>query len=281
MALDAHEPDNFSYATPDDPRLKRLVIRIIETMTGQPQLKKLYDRHRQEPLAGESFWDAAIRQLELRIDFNEDALARIPKTGRLVIVANHPFGVLDGLVISYLTSKARSDFRVLTNSVLYRAEEIRSFLLPIDFAETKDALNTNLKSRTEAKNHLLAGGCLVIFPAGGAATTPKLWSRRATDLEWKPTTARLITQARAPVMPIYFDGQNSRLFQIASHISMTLRLSLFFKEVYDRIGSEIRGRIGDVIPYEQLERLDRKKLMDHLRATTLALGNAIPPRRRR
>ena len=186
---------------------------------------------------------------------------------------------MDGLIISYLTSKLREDFIVLTNSVLYRAEEIRSHLLPIDFAETKEALGTNLKSRAQAKAHLIKGGCLVIFPAGGASTAPKPWSKRAVDAEWKNFTARLIVAAKAPVVPVYFAGQNSRLFQIASHISLTLRLSLFFKEVYDKIGSEIQVRIGEVIPYKDLEALDRKNLMEHLRKATYELGASLPHRK--
>lgn len=275
------EPDYFSYATPDDPRLKRLLIRAVERMTGQPHLKRLYDKHQQNPRAGESFWEASIRQLELKVVCNENALQAIPSTGSLVIVANHPFGVLDGLVISYLTSKVRRDFRVLTNSVLYRAHEIRNHLLPIDFAETKEALDTNLKTRAEARTFLMRGGCLVIFPAGGASTAPKPWSRRAVDAEWKSFTARLISQAKTPVVPVFFAGQNSRLFQIASHISMTLRLSLFFKEVYDKIGSEIRVQVGAVIPYEELAGLDRKGLMDRLRAETYALEGQLPKHDRR
>ena len=118
-----------------------------------------------------------------------------------------------------------------------------------------------------------------MFPAGGASTAPKPWSKRAVDAEWKNFAARLIAAAKAPVVPIYFAGQNSRLFQIASHISMTLRLSLFFKEVYDKIGSEIHVRIGDVIPYDELDSLDRKKLMEHLRRKTYALGAAMPHKR--
>ncbi|HXJ00370.1 MAG TPA: lysophospholipid acyltransferase family protein [Micropepsaceae bacterium] len=268
--------DNFSYATPDDPRLKRLLIRVIERMTGQPYLKRLYDEHRTHPSPGENFWAASIRRLELKVVCNEDALARLPRTGPLVIVANHPFGVLDGLIISYLTSKVRDDFLVLTNSVLYQADEIRAHLLPIDFAETKEALGTNLKSRATAKAHLVKGGCLVVFPAGGASTAPKPWSRRAVDAEWKNFTARLIVSAKAPVVPVYFAGQNSRLFQIASHISLTLRLSLFFKEVYDKIGSEIHVRVGEIIPYKELEKLDRKDIMEHLRKATYALGASLP-----
>ncbi|HEY4264600.1 MAG TPA: lysophospholipid acyltransferase family protein [Micropepsaceae bacterium] len=268
--------DSFSYATEDDPRLKRLLIRAIERMTGQPHLKRLYDEHRTNPVPGESFWAAAIRNLELNVVCNDDALAQLPATGPLVIVANHPFGVLDGLIISYLTSRVRNDFLVLTNSVLYQADEIREHLLPIDFAETKEALGTNLKSRAAAKAHVVKGGCLVIFPAGGASTVPKPWSKRAVDPEWKNFSARLIVSAKAPVIPVYFAGQNSRLFQVASHISMTLRLSLFFKEVYDKIGSEIHVRIGGLIPYKELEHLDRKDLMEHLRKATYALGADLP-----
>ena len=276
-------PDSFSYAAPDDPRLKRFVIRLIERMSGQPYLKWLYDDHLANPRLGESFWDAAVRKLELRLVCNEDALARWPKTGPLIIVCNHPFGVLDGVVICHLVAKVREDFRVLTNAVLLRANEVRKFLLPIDFAETEEAIKTNLQSRAEAKAHLLGGGCLVIFPAGGVSTTPTPWHKRAVDAEWKTFTARLILQSKAPVAPVFFAGQNSRIFQLASHISMTLRLSLLFKEVHDRIGSEIHMRIGEPVAFERLpSTTDRAAFMRHLREMTYRLGEGVtlPPRKR-
>jgi putative hemolysin len=275
--------DNFSYAAPDDPRLKRLVIRLIERMTGQPYLHWLYEDYQNLPPPKEIFWDSAIKRLELNVTCNEAKLAAWPKTGPLVVVSNHPFGVLDGLVICHLVAKVRTDFRVLTNSVLYRADEIKPFMLPIDFAENKAALKTNLQSRAEAKAHLIGGGCLVIFPAGGVSTTPTMWSKRAVDADWKTFTARMISQARAPVAPLFFAGQNSRLFQMASHISMTLRLSLLFKEVHDKIGSEICVRVGDVVPYETLAAItDRYAFMQHLRELTYALGSGVqtPPKPR-
>ena len=273
------EFDKFSYAAPGDPRLKRLVIRFIEKTTGQPYLKWLYEDNRANPVPGESFWAAAVRKLELKVMCNEDALARWPRKGALVIVANHPFGVLDGLVMSYLTSKMRPDFRILTNNVLNRADEIREHLLPIDFEDTKEALATNLKSRAAAKAHLLAGGCLIVFPAGGVSTAPKPWSRHAVDTEWKNFAAKLIVQGKAPVAPVYFAGQNSRLFQLASHVSLTLRLSLLFKEVHGRIGSEVHVRIGDLIPFEQLAKLERTSVMEYLRRATYALGKDMPKTR--
>ena len=277
MADSSDALDTFSYASADDPRLKRFVIRLIERMSGQPYLRSLYEDFRANPLPGETFWDSAIRRLELKIVCDEDKLALWPKTGPLVVVSNHPFGVLDGVVICQLVSRVRKDFLVLTNSVLYRAEEIRPFLLPVDFAETEEALQTNLKTRAKAKAHLTSGGCLVVFPAGGVSTTPTMWHKRAVDTEWKTLTARLIAQAKAPVAPVYFAGQNSRLFQLASHVSMTLRLSLLFKEVHDKIGSEIHMRLGDVIRYDMLATIsDRHAFMDHLKSATYALGQGVP-----
>jgi len=275
MADSTDAIDTFSYASAEDPRLKRFVIRVIERVTGQPYLRWLYEDFRAHP-DGSSFWDSAVKRLELKIVCDEDKLAQWPRSGPLVVVSNHPFGVLDGIVLSQMVSRVRHDFRVLTNSVLYRAEEIRPYLLPIDFSESEEALRTNIKSRAEAKEHLMGGGCLVVFPAGGVSTTPTVWHKRAIDTDWKLFTARLITVAKAPVAPVFFAGQNSRLFQLASHVSMTLRLSLLFKEVHDRIGSEIRIKIGDVIPYDRLVTIsDRKQLMELLRTATYALGEGM------
>lgn len=276
------EVDEFSYASPEDPRFKRLVIQLIERITGQPELKRMYLEHQNNPKPGESFWDAAINKLRLKIDLNEQDLSEIPRTGPVIIVANHPFGVLDGLMVCWLISRVRNDFKVLTNALLNRAEEIKPYLLPIDFEETNAALETNIKTRAESKALLEKGGALVIFPGGTVSTTPTLLARKAKDPEWKTFTGRMIVQGKAPVVPVYFDGQNSRLFQIASHISMTLRLSLLFKEVHDRIGENLTVRIGKRIPYETLKGFsDRKELMAFLRDQTYALEAAVPPKSKR
>ncbi len=276
------EVDEFSYASPEDPRFKRLVIQLVERISGQPDLKRMYLEHQNHPVPGESFWQAAIRKLNLNISLNEDALGEIPKTGPVILVANHPFGVLDGLVICWLIARVRKDFKVLTNALLNRAEEIKPFLLPIDFEETKEALETNIKSRAEAKALLEKGGVLIIFPGGTVSTTPTVLARKARDPEWKTFTARMIVQGKAPVVPVFFAGQNSRLFQVASHVSMTLRLSLLFKEVHDRIGGDLTLRIGKRIPYEELKAIgDRKKLMELLRERTYALEAGVPAKSKR
>lgn len=268
----------FSYADPAFPWGRRLLIRLIERFTGQPRLKRLYLAHHDHPRPGESFFAAAVRSLELDVRLDAAALAAIPKTGPLVVVANHPYGVLDGIAITWLMETVREDFKVLTNAVLLRAPETRDYLLPVDFSGTPEVLATNLASRDAARRLLDAGGAVVVFPAGGVSTAPDRFGRgRAIDAPWQPFTAQLIQRSKAAVVPVYFAGQNSRLFQLASHIHLTLRLALIFKEVRDRIGTSLAVEIGACIPAEEIRDLgDRKALMSELRRRTYALGG-LPP----
>lgn len=265
--------EEFSYAEPDDPPVKRLVIRAVERATGQPYLRWLYQSYADHRLPGETFWDAAVRLLELKVHYDAAKLAQWPTSGPLVVVCNHPFGVLDGALACAIVGKVRPDFKVLTNAVIARAEELRDYLLPIDFTETRAAMQTNIDSRNRAKAHVASGGCLLIFPSGAVSTTPTLWSKTAVDPEWKTFAAGIVTKTRCPVAPLYFAGQNSALFQLVSHVSLTLRLSLLFHEVHNKLGSEVRAGIGAVIPYETLAPIrDRIALMQYLREATYALA---------
>jgi len=269
----------FSYASPDDPRIKQIIIKLIERMTGQPRLKRMYLDNRANPVAGETFFAAAIRYLKLNLDFDMARLHEIPKDGPLVLVANHPFGVIDGLVISHLASMVRGEFKVLTNAVLTQAPEIEDYLLPVDFDETAEALATNIRTRKISRELLKAGGTIIVFPGGTVSTAPRPFGR-AVDPVWQPFTAQLVQRSRATVVPIFFEGQNGRLFQVVSHFSRTLRLSLLFREVHESIGSRVPIRIGRPIRYEELAHLkDRTEFADELRRRTYALGSSPMPRR--
>ncbi len=268
----------FSYATPSDPPVKRGLIRLVERATGQPTLKRLYLDNQRHPRPSESFWSAAVRSLALDVVYDEAALARLPRSGPLVVVANHPYGVLDGIVVSWLVHKVRPDFVVLTNAVLMRAQEVRDYVLPIDFSDAPDARAMNLKSRAAARAQLEKGGAVVVFPAGAVSTAPdRLGRRPAKDAPWQPFVAQLIQRSRATVAPIWFGGQNSRLFQIASHLSQTLRISLIFHEVKTRIGTRLPVAIGAPIAYAEIAGLtDRQAMADHLMTLTYALGETVP-----
>ena len=271
----------FSYAAESDTLVKRGLIRLVEKVTGQPELKRLYIQNQRYPRPSESFWQAAVRSLALDVRYDAAALARVPRTGPVVFVANHPYGVLDGIVISWLVEKVRPDFAVLTNAVLMRAPEVRNFVLPVDFSETPEAVRTNIASRAAARARLDAGGVVVVFPAGGVSTAPdRLGRKPATDARWQPFVSQLIQRSEATVVPLWFGGQNSRLFQMASHLSQTLRLSLIFHEVKSRIGDVLPVAIGAPISFEELAVIkDRQALADELRARAYALA-AIAPKQR-
>ncbi len=267
----------FSYATASDPPIKRGLIRLVEKATGQPKLKKMYVHNQRFPRADETFWQAAVRSLELDVQYDAHALAAVPKIGPVVFVANHPYGVLDGIVMAWLVSKVRSDFVVFTHIVLTRAPEAAPFILPVDFSGTGEARRINLASRAAAREHLNRGGAVVVFPAGAISTAPdKLGLKPAVDARWQPFVSQLIQRSKATVVPIWFGGQNSRAFQIASHLSLTLRLSLIFHEVRAHIGATLPVAIGTPIPFASLAEAGRQELADDLRARVYALAGLMP-----
>jgi len=267
-------PIDLSYASPCDSRLTRSLIRLIEATTGQIELKRLYNVYQTELRGTVDFWEAAMRLMRLSLSYDAAKLDALPRSGPLVIVANHPFGLIDGLLIGHLANRVRRDFKVLTNSRLYPPDaEIRSYILPIDFDPTPTAQQTNLESRAVARSHLKAGGCIIVFPGGGVATTPSLFAKKAVDFEWKHFTARLVHEAQASVVPIFFPGQNSRMFQIASHVGMTARMAYLLHEVANKIGGSFSATIGDVLPYESLRDMrDPRQLCRYLREKTEALA---------
>jgi putative hemolysin len=262
-----------TYVSEDDPLLKRLVINSIEFATGRKKLEKLYTQVRSEKPPPEKVWEAVLGKLEVEVLYDEEKLHRIPKEGPLVLIANHPFGVVDGLIFGYLLSKVRQDFHVLVNEVLYREEILRQFLLPIDFRNTKEAMQTNISSRNRALEELKNGGAIAIFPAGGVATSPKPLKGKAKDLEWKNFVLKLIKQQDVQIVPLFFHGQNSRLFQVVSHINLNLRLSLLLNEVRNKMGDRIQVEIGSPISPEELNAIkERSQILAFLRRKTYELA---------
>ena len=267
------ETKYFSYANPEDSRTRKVFIRSIEYFSGQPKLYKLYRDYQKNPQKWESFWDGCMDKLELNVQFDKSKIKNIPKEGPLVIVDNHPFGVLDGLVICWISKMIRNEFKVLTHALLLRAPETKGYLLPIDFSGTREALMTNIETRKTARSFLDDGGTIVVFPGGTVSTTNTVFTKEAYDPKWRNFTARLIKQSKATIVPIYFYGQNSRLFHLASHISETLRSALLFHEVRRRINSSVPLIIGDPIEFNSLEKnITNDELSNYLRSLTYKLN---------
>jgi putative hemolysin len=198
----------------------------------------------------------------------------------LVIIANHPFGIGDGISILALAEELGRPFKVIINNQLLRIPEIRPYSLPIDFDETREAMAMNLATRKEALRLIADGTTIIVFPAGGVATARSPFGK-AVDLPWKLFTAKLIQSAKASVLPVWFEGQNGPLFQMASKVSLTLRLSLLVSEFRKFAGGSVTVRIGDVVPFDALEHgRDRKGLTEELHQLVHALAKPDPARKR-
>ncbi|MDR7027545.1 lysophospholipid acyltransferase family protein [Rhizobium rosettiformans] len=254
-----------SYANERDPKLKRWFIRSIEGLSGRDRFTRLYEIWRND-IVGKT--DRVFgKMLDLiDVDLKVEGTwppANIPE-GPIVIVANHPFGIGDGIAVLALAEQLGRPFRVLINNELLKVPEMAPYSLPVSFEETKEAMAINMQTRHEALRLLKEGVTVVIFPAGGVATAKKGFGR-AEDLPWKMFPAKLIQAAKANVVPVFFEGQNGRLFHLASRISLTLRVSLLIREFRRLSGSTIRARVGVMIPWEELStHADRKDLLARL-----------------
>src|SRR4051812_10382791 len=174
-----------SYAAPEDSPMKRAVIRAVERLTGRERAERIYREVKRGLRPESNVWSEAVRGLDVQVRYDAERLAAIPREGPLVVVANHPFGVIDGLLACHLVSLVRGDFKVVAMSTLCRVPEVRDYVLSINFAETHEAAATSACSRRVARSHLAAGGCLIIFPGVRFRPPPSPSGRRLT-----PTGAR-------------------------------------------------------------------------------------------
>lgn len=264
---------DISYASSAQSRGGRALIRALENATGRLRLIRQAEGYQADVARGADFWEVMAARYRLTLDPRGAGVEAIPRSEPLVVIANHPYGILDGLMLGLLLSRARGDFRILANSVFRRAEELNRVLLPISFDGTREAQALNIETRASALRYLAGGGAIGVFPGGTVSTAARPFSQ-PMDPGWRGFTARLVSRSGATVVPVFFEGHNSRLFQIASHLHSTLRLGLLIKEFRARVGTSVGMVVGDPIPPEVLAPFarDSKRMMDFLRQSTYALS---------
>ena len=273
MKVKKHSKIAFTFASAEVNLVGQQFIKIIELLTGKIKLKKLYDQYLLENNPPENFWNDAVKKLKFNLKTNYKKGSFIPKSGRLIIVANHAFGVADGVSLCSVISNIRQDYKMITHKVLRQADAVKDKIIPIDFSPNKEAILSNIDARKEAEKVLQNDGVIIIFPSGQIATKEDLkMTSKADDGDWKQFVSKLILKTKSPVLPSYFEGQNSQLYHIASKMGLTFKYSLLMYELTRKIGDTINLHFGTVIPFSDFEKIgDLIEITKHIRSKTYLL----------
>lgn len=255
-ALPAVEPhydrSALSYAGSFDSKFQRFIIRTIEFCTGKITILRLARRfERQGVPRGQEVFTRILQTMGIDLLTPADEMAHIPKTGPVILVANHPHGLVDGVVLAELIGRVRTDYRILTRSLLTGLdEEASSYMIPVPFPHQPDAQEKMVEMRGQAMAHLSEGGLIALFPSGSVAASETLFGP-AVEAPWNAFTAKMIRRSGAAVVPMHFEGSNSRAYQMANQISATLRQGLLIHEIARAVNKPMAPVIG--APLEQSE----------------------------
>ena len=267
---------SLTYSNTFESPFKRNAIRAMEWMTGKITIiRRIREFERRGPPTGQAFWRACLDVMGVDLLTPDAQLRKIPATGPVILVANHPHGLVDGMILADLVGRVRNDYRILTRSLLTGIDEsAASYMIPVPFPHEADAQRKMLNMRAMAIDHLKRGGLIALFPSGVVATSETMFGP-AVEAEWNVFTAKLIRTSGATVVPCYFAGANSRLYQIANRLSSTLRQGLLLHEIVHSLDKPQAPIVGTpVTPAEIATHAgDPRAFMAWLRDKTLALKN--------
>ena len=270
-----YDRKKLSYANTFTNPVQRNTIKTLELLTGKLRLLgKVRQFEKMGIPVGQPFWKQALDLLGINLLTKQSEISKIPKKGSLVITANHPHGLVDGMVLAELIGKVRTDYKILTRSLLTGVKQIDQFMIPVPFDHEENALKKSLEMRKSAMDHLENGGVVVIFPSGKVASSETMFGD-VVEGDWNPFTAKLIQKSGANVVPIFFPGSNSRIYQIANQISATLRQGLLIYEVVHAMNKPQKPLVGSLIKQDEISpwKSDPRGFMRWLRERTLSMGS--------
>jgi len=222
--------------------------------------------------AQDDFFIQLLATLRIRYECAPSDLRRIPAKGPVVVVANHPMGLADGIILGALLETVRPDIRFMANSLLMGVPQLRKYVIPVDPFGGKSANRFNRQGLRHSIEWLRGGGLLVVFPAGEVAAM-RMPGLSVTEPEWNENVVRLVRRMNVPAVPLFIHGGNSPAFHAAGLLNPALRTMMLPAELLNKAGSNIRVSVGGAVSAERLAQLtDLRAATDYLRARTYMLG---------
>ncbi|MDD2197213.1 MAG: GNAT family N-acetyltransferase [Bacteroidales bacterium] len=254
--------------------IARMLMYLLKINKINREYEKIND------LEGLDFLASLLENLEINYDISAEELKRIPKEGPFIIVSNHPYGGIDGIILLKIISEIRPDFKVMANFLLRRIEPVKEYIIPVDPFEGQSQISSSVAGIKNALAHLREGKPLGIFPAGEVSTYYNTESPGVADKQWNDSIIKFIKKVEVPIIPVHFKGTNSRLFHILGLIHPMLRTAKLPSELFNKKNRTVKIRMGLPISVaEQNEFTDISRFGRFLRLKTYALGSSIEVRK--
>ncbi|MGB1320983.1 MAG: lysophospholipid acyltransferase family protein [Vibrio gallaecicus] len=244
---------------------------VVEWATGLSKLDQIYQQRPAE-LSSFEFMHHTLSALNIDYSIAAGSTTNIPTEGPVVIVANHPLGAIEGVILADLVGSIRQDVKVLANELLKRLPELDELFIGVDVFNNKQAKQTNAKAIRDANHHLADGGVLIVFPAGEVSSYSKE-DRTLTDIKWSKSVAKFVKRHQAATVPIFINGKNSELFYQAGRVHPLLRTALLGRELLNKRASTISISIGSSIPYSEIKSFEQDMdIVNYLRLNTYLMS---------
>ena len=243
----------------------------VQHLLRWQELNNLYTRVNQ-PEGEDHIWERILHSLNVAYEVSPQDVAHIPKLGPLVVVANHPYGGIEGVILAALLRSVRSDVKVLANLVLCSFPGLRQSLIPVDPFGTQDSAPSNIRGLKAAIGWVRKGGALVVFPAGEVAHMD-INQLAITDPAWHEAVAAIIRRTSAAAVPVYFAGSNGPMFQLLGMVHPLLRTVMLPSELLNKRNRVFKVRVGHPLPHGRLSAFpDDGEMTAYLRWRTYLLG---------
>ncbi|WP_158967356.1 lysophospholipid acyltransferase family protein [Paraglaciecola sp. L3A3] len=234
--LEKHYP-----AVANRPILSKPISFILRHLLHEKEMQNFAEEFPNQQ--GIDFVEQVLEYFSISYSVRDVEKERIPTEGKLVIIANHPIGSLDALALIKLISEVRRDIKVIANQMLMTLPPLHSMLLPVNNVNG----GTPKQNIQKIQQHLSAEGVVIVFPAGEVS---RLRPQGIRDTRWQSGFLRIAKQAKAPILPVFIDGKNSKVFYGLSMLYKPLAAMLLVKEMFKQKRNHFPIRIGEVIPFE-------------------------------